>query len=174
MRLALFTHTGMPDDVAEGLEAGAPFLVSKELVCQVDAWRERVSEILAAPHGRGLVRPALDAAELESAASEARLLAALPTVLRHPSLRGLASVILRALVRRAFRQCFGPSATGRESVEAWLLDEELPPALEPECLAVLAASFAEQLWCLLGDAASAAVRADLHAAMSPGVESNCR
>src|SRR5262249_20874973 len=49
LKLALFTHGGVPEDVAEGLEAGVPYLVNKESICQPEAWQERIREILAAP-----------------------------------------------------------------------------------------------------------------------------
>src|SRR5206468_12370393 len=50
--LALFSQPGLPGDVAAGLEAGADFLFSKDLVCRPREWQRRLQEILSARNGQ--------------------------------------------------------------------------------------------------------------------------
>jgi CheY-like chemotaxis protein len=44
--VALFSQGANPDDLRAGLEAGANFVLSKDLLCRPDDWRRRVEEIL--------------------------------------------------------------------------------------------------------------------------------
>jgi hypothetical protein len=156
--------------VAAGLEAGVPYLVNKELICRADAWRERVAEILAAPRGRGLVRPLELPPERPGAA--APFPSALLDVLRHPTLRGLAPPVFRALLRRALWQGFGVGATEMEKLEDWLVGVRMgqgpgvPLEVDTGSVLLLTKCLAEQLECLLGSSASAAVRAALDAVIA--------
>ncbi len=43
--VALFTHWGVPEDVVAGLETGADYVVSKDLLSVPAQWQRRVSEI---------------------------------------------------------------------------------------------------------------------------------
>ncbi len=44
--IALFSGGAEAEDIKTGLEAGANFVLAKELLCQPDAWRRRLEEIL--------------------------------------------------------------------------------------------------------------------------------
>jgi twitching motility two-component system response regulator PilH len=44
--IALFSGGAESADIKAGLEAGANFVLDKELLCQPDAWQQRVQEIL--------------------------------------------------------------------------------------------------------------------------------
>jgi PAS domain S-box-containing protein len=48
--VALFSQGANPDDLRAGLEAGANFVLPKDLLCRPDDWRRRVEEIVGAPH----------------------------------------------------------------------------------------------------------------------------
>src|SRR5262249_1726549 len=50
--IALFTHWDRPEDIAAGLEAGAEYVVSKDLLCQPEGWRRRLDEILTRANRR--------------------------------------------------------------------------------------------------------------------------
>lgn len=163
LRVALFTQGSVPAHVVEGLDAGAQYLVVKDLVCRPDEWRTRLGEILAAPRGRGLLPPvgwsAVSAVPLDRAG-------AVPESLRDASLRAVDVEVLCAVARRALRQANVGAALAGE-VERWLVSGRLaqrisvPPGIDPPMLALLLACLAEQLWCLLGGAASAPIRAAL-------------
>jgi PAS domain S-box-containing protein len=44
--IALFSQGAYPEDISAGLAAGANYVLSKELLCQPDTWRQRLQEIL--------------------------------------------------------------------------------------------------------------------------------
>jgi PAS domain S-box-containing protein len=44
--IALFSQGALPEDITAGLSAGANYVLSKELLCQPEAWRQRLAEIL--------------------------------------------------------------------------------------------------------------------------------
>jgi CheY-like chemotaxis protein len=46
LSIALFSQGAHPEDISAGLAAGANYVLSKELLCQPDAWRQRLHEIL--------------------------------------------------------------------------------------------------------------------------------
>jgi CheY-like chemotaxis protein len=157
--VALFTHPGLDDDIAAGLEAGADFFFSKDLVVSPDAWSERLAEVLQVAHGqrpRGLLRSASD----EAPSGWVNLLNG---ALRQP-LRGFAPPVVRALLRRALSQVFAPSDTDR-----WLtpdgsaLDPERVPALSGRAVAELATALEAQVGCLTGTKATAPFRSALDA-----------
>jgi CheY-like chemotaxis protein len=160
LAIALFTHPGLDDDIAAGLEAGADFFFSKDLVVSPEAWAERLAEVLRGTHGQ---RPPV---LLRSASDEAPSgwVSLLNGALRQP-LRGFAPPVVRALLRRALSQVFAPSDTDR-----WLtpdgsaLDSERVPALSGRAVAELAAALEAQVGCLTGTTATAPFRAALEAA----------
>jgi CheY-like chemotaxis protein len=168
--VALFTHPGMGDDIAEGLEAGADYLFSKDLVVCADAWKERLTEILVAVRSRratGSLRSRWDDAH---SLVPADWPAVLNGALRLPVLRGLAPSVVRALLRRALSQVFVPP----DDTDCWLTADgcaldptRVPPAAGRDA-AKLAAALAEQMWCVTGTTAVAPFRAAL-AAVFPGL-----
>jgi CheY-like chemotaxis protein len=171
--VALFGHPDLTSDVAEGLEAGADFFVSKELVCRPEEWQRRVSEILTRPHGRRrapVIRWGLSGPPPHPPAGWAD---AVNGALGLAPVRGLGPEVLRAVLRRALAHALPELPDVRR--DAWLrhgggaLDATRdPPAATHEAVAVLAASLAEQAWCLLGGGPAAAFRAALAAAL-PGL-----
>jgi PAS domain S-box-containing protein len=44
--IALFSQGALPEDISAGLAAGANYVLSKELLCQPESWRRRLSEVL--------------------------------------------------------------------------------------------------------------------------------
>jgi CheY-like chemotaxis protein len=155
--LALFTNWEQSSEIAVGLEAGARFVVCKDLLTRPEAWQARLAEILAAP------RPRQGNPDFALGLAGGRPLSAivpgLRQALRHPTLRPLGFEVLGVLVRRALRQASCPWP-------AEVLLDDLPPedpgAAEP---LALAAALAEQVWCVLGGAGSVAFQAALAAAL---------
>jgi CheY-like chemotaxis protein len=147
--VALFTNWDQDRQIAVGLEAGARFVVCKDLLTRPEAWQARLADILAAPGPR--------------LAGGRPLSAALPAVrqaLHHPTLRPLGPEVRGVLVRRALHQagCPWPAEV--------LLDDLAPPRPEtPQTLAAVAAALAEQVWCVLGAADGAPFQGALAAAL---------
>jgi PAS domain S-box-containing protein len=50
--IALFSQGAHREDITAGLEAGANFVLPKDLLCQPDAWRRRLHEVLAQTRGQ--------------------------------------------------------------------------------------------------------------------------
>src|SRR5262245_48802262 len=50
--IALLSQWQRPEDIATGLKAGADFVLSKDLLCQPEQWRQRLQEIVAWTAGR--------------------------------------------------------------------------------------------------------------------------
>jgi DNA-binding response OmpR family regulator len=156
--LALFTNWDQGGEIAVGLEAGARFVVCKDLLTRPEAWQARLAEILAAPRPReGNPVFALRCAggrPLSAAFPGLRL------ALRHPTLRPLGFEVLGVLVRRALRQASCPWP-------AEILLDDFPSPGDPGAAEPLAraAALAEQVWCVLGGAGSAPFRAALAAAL---------
>jgi CheY-like chemotaxis protein len=169
--VALFTHPEVPGVLAAGLEAGARYLVSKDLVCRPDDWQRRLGEILASARGRG------PAASLGCSAGVAVARPAVRWELLNRALsvnavRSLGAEVLRIILSRALVRAFGRQAGG---APPWLssdrcgFDLKRVPAAPPvEAVAVLVTALAEQVWCLLGTDASASFRDALTQAV-PGV-----
>jgi CheY-like chemotaxis protein len=162
--VALFTHGGVPQDVAAGLEAGADFLVCKDLVCRPADWRRRLAEIL----GRlGSNRPAGGVewgSEVIRAAPLAGWADRLNETLRHPSLRQVAPEVLQVVLRKALRRTFGQEGSPAEP-ETWVAPGEgrldprrVPASPRPGVVAALLAALADGLECLLGEGESAPAR----------------
>jgi CheY-like chemotaxis protein len=163
--IALFTREDLADDVASGLDAGADYLISKDLVVLPEAWALRLSEIL------GAVRSQRIAASLRSEVDEALRsvtrdwIAALNGAMRPPILSRLAPPVVRALLRRALSRVFVRSDT-----DCWLtpdgcaLDPARVPPAAGRAAAELAAALAEQVWCMTGTADSAPFQSALVAA----------
>jgi CheY-like chemotaxis protein len=162
--VALFTHWGLPGDIAAGLEAGADYLFSKELVGRPADWQRRLAEILDYSHGhpsshllgwgKGVTFP-------DSTPGWAALV---NQALRHPAVRQVAPEVMRVVLRRALQRAFtpGPSAT---ELEAWVMPGgatlsvgRVPRDPPRGAVAGLFAALAEQVWCLLGAEATAPFR----------------
>ena len=149
-----------------GLEAGADYLVSKDLLARPEEWQARVREILAARAGlAGAVSLSCQRNDLLPQPSPEAVVA-LNRALRHPLLRQLGSDVVRLVLRRA---------AGR-NCRRWLepdglaLDGRLVAASATAgAVAAFAAGVTEQLQRLLGNEAAAPVRDALAAALGrPG------
>jgi CheY-like chemotaxis protein len=155
LKVALFSHWDLPDNVAAGLEAGADLLLSKDLVCRPDEWRRRLGEALAWRRAGPPAGPAPPPAP-DWAARVNRALA-------HPSLRQAGPEVAQVLLRRALREAL-PAEAG---ADAWLapggaaLAAGRVPALPPAAVATLVGSLADLAGRLLGAGGSAAFRAAL-------------
>ena len=162
LKVALFSHWGLPGDVAAGLDAGADFLFSKDLVCRPDEWRRRLSEALAWRRDRPPPGPAPQPAP-DWVARTNRALA-------HPSVRQAGPEAVRALLLRALREAFPPEA----GAEGWLapgglaLDGGRVPELPPAAVRTLTGTLTDLAWRLLGSEQCDAFRDALGPAVTPG------
>jgi CheY-like chemotaxis protein len=154
LRVALFTHWGLSQAIAAGLEAGVDYLVVKDLVGQPRRWLARLGEILPAADGRP-APPCVGWAETGrpplSLLQNGRWLPALEKALQHPALRDAGSEVLRIVLRRALATAFPPPAEVTIASDGRsVLPGGLPPEPQPEALRRLVGSLAEQMWRLLG------------------------
>lgn len=160
LRIALFSHWQRPQDVLHGLNAGANFVLSKDLLCQPEAWNARLGEIL--PPAPGRPEPlSLPWWKTDTPAAQElgrRVNVALRSAARDP----LTPEIVRLLARRAATSaddalpvCFAADGLGLDSDR---------PSPSPESVHRFANACVEQMWSLLGTAGSAFFREALEAA----------
>lgn len=179
--VALFAHLDRPEDIMSGLEAGADYLVSKDLLCSPEAWSTRLEELLAPQCGfPGF--PSLQYEELPFflPTQSPVVFDALNRVLRRPLARQLGSELARFVVRRALLQAKTGSRPAAiqggvvpcECLENWLEPDGLglkaEEILEDDRALFLPAfvrALAEQMWCLVGTEASVALLQELAAAV---------
>jgi DNA-binding response OmpR family regulator len=162
--IALFVQWGCPGDVASGLEAGADYVLAKDLLARPEAWQARLREILATPDGLGLVR-AINCPRNDLLPQHRfEGLAALNLALRHPLLRQLGSDVVRLVLGRAVGRAAG-GGTWLEADGLALDVREVATTASAEAVAVLVAAVSDQLQRLLGTEASAPVRDALAAVL---------
>lgn len=166
LRVALFSHFQRPEDIIAGMEAGADFILSKDLLCQSTQWQQRIAEILQPPPGR--LSPEFLIWLQTTPHDPRRLAEQLNQALRRPPVWQLGAGVVQVLVRRAWQQAL-PAPPGGNSPDAHDTNGWLSPdghGVDPERFAAVAApevacsftkALAEQMWCLLGGASSAAV-----------------
>ncbi len=174
LAIALFSHWGLPADVAAGLEAGADYVVSKELVSRPSELRERLLEILGPKDGRGLTPGVTWQGEGTGAAVRSDWPAALNQALRNSALRLLGPEVLRVVVRRALLHSRTPPLS-EPAIAQWITTDGLVvhspavcAALDSDVVARLVASLAGQTGRLLGAEASRPFREAL-AGVVPGL-----
>jgi DNA-binding response OmpR family regulator len=175
--VALFTHWGLPGDIAAGLEAGADFLVCKDLAGRPCDLQARLAEILALSHGQPR-KGSLGWRAVKGQVLESGWTVAVNRALSHPSLRCITAEVMRVVLGRAVQRAFAGAGTavpaqvdldrGVSPDGRSLAEENLPPTPSPEALADLLDSLTEQVWRLLGTTGSAPFEAAL-AAVSPGL-----
>jgi CheY-like chemotaxis protein len=153
LSVALFTHWGLSEAIAAGLEAGVDYLIAKDLVGHPARWQIRLGEILPEAHGqprRRLVEWA-GVGPHPSSPQAAPWFVLLAKAMRHPPLRDAGPEVLRILLRRALTAA---SPTFSEAMIASdgrsLLPGGLPSDPPPETLRRLVGSLADQVWRLLG------------------------
>jgi CheY-like chemotaxis protein len=153
--IALFIHLACAEDVVSGLEAGADYLVAKDLLARPDQWQARVREILAARDGLGgAVSLSCQRNDLLPRVSPESV-AALNRALRHPLLRLLGSDVMRLVLRRA---AGGDGARWLEA-DSLALNAGRVASAPPGAVGAFAAAVTEQLQRLLGGAAAPAYEA---------------
>jgi CheY-like chemotaxis protein len=181
LRVALYTHWGLPGDIVAGLDAGADFLFDKDLASRPTDWQSRLCEILSfqpqTKPGAGKLGewtncgPWAKIQEAQSAAlSPQDWSFALNQAIQHPSFRRLPREVVAVILRRALTQAF-TSRILPEDFDAWISRDSLdpfrlPPSLAHDSPLHLAVCLADQLECLLGNEAGAAFRDALAAALS--------
>jgi CheY-like chemotaxis protein len=163
VRIALFVQLALTGDVAAGLEAGADFLISKDLVGRPEEWQRRVSEVLAhslaRPRGQSLGGPLGYLPRWVVGQPPPDWTARLNRALAGPAVRQLGPNVLSIVVGRALLQA---GCTARET--AWLapeggrLDLEGLPSPRSEQVVSLLAAVAEQMDRLLGPEVGATFR----------------
>ena len=96
LRVALYTHWGLPADVAAGLDAGVDFVFDKDLATRPADWRRRLTEVSEAGREGGIPgawSKADPSATMKAGGGPvppaASWAAAFNQALRHPSLRRL-------------------------------------------------------------------------------------
>jgi hypothetical protein len=145
----------MPRDVAAGWDAGADFVVAKDLVTSPADWRGRLREVLAGARGRP--DPAPLEWQGESADPACGPWAGLVNgALHHPCLRHVGREVLDVVLRKGLRVAFGDRVPHPE-LNAWMVPGEgrldphrAPASPPPESLDALRAALEDQLWRLLG------------------------
>jgi CheY-like chemotaxis protein len=176
--VALYTHWGLPADVAAGLDAGVDFVFDKDLAARPTDWQRRLAEI--GEGGRtGKCTGAWPNADCPPTMKQGgrsippmeTWMAAFRQALRHPLLRRLTREVAPAVLRRALKQALG-TEMAPAAFDAWIgpdgFDAQpLPPTFAPASPADLAVCLAEQIERLLGEEAGAAFRSAL--ASVPGV-----
>jgi len=169
--IALFVHWGCPEDVASGLDAGADYVVSKDLLARPAAWQARLREILGS--GDGLAPIASIRCQRNDLLPQPPLqgMDTLNRALHHPLVRQLGPDVVRLVLRRAVRCAGNGTAPGAGEADRWLqrdglaVDVRLAATAPAGAVAALAAAVAEQLQRLLGTEASLPVREALAAAV---------
>lgn len=152
--VALFSHWERPQDIAQGLEAGADYVVSKDLLCDDDAWRHRLEEILTPADGRSAL---LSLSWKNTQPVAPRRLAQLLNQALQLGLHGqVGAEVVRVVLRRVAQRhrlndCLRPDGLGVDV-------ERVGQQAAPEGVALFARALVEQVWCLLGTAASAPFR----------------
>jgi CheY-like chemotaxis protein len=163
--VALFTHEDLGDDIVAGLEAGADFLFSKDLVATPESWCLRLREILTLVHGHPAIRSLRSIRDEVVFPIPADWIAAVNGALRTLARRGLAPQAVRAILRRALSLVFMHTDTDYWlSADGCSLDSERVPPGAVRAAGDVAAALVEQVWRVTGTAASASFRAAMVAA----------
>jgi CheY-like chemotaxis protein len=169
LAVALFSSWERPGDIAAGLEAGADFLLAKDLLAQPEAWRDRIGEILTSADSQppSILVSCLQG--LSPAQPMDKWFEAINQALRHSTVTRLGRDVLRVLVRRAARR---GQLLPDEAAE-WLLSGDLTrgraklgEAGSADTLQAFAFALLEQLCRLGGTAVSEPFRVALGDALA--------
>jgi CheY-like chemotaxis protein len=183
--VALFTHPDLVEDIAAGWEAGADFVVPKDLVTRHADWQQRLQEILSGSVGQPgfCLLPWTEGVppsdECESAPSDrgetggilgSGILSlpewfdAVNEMLDHPTSHLSGVRVVEAVIKRAVHQVrqTDQSATWLTLCQGRVAASNPPPtSLCRDALRELILSLAEQLWHLLGGPSSETARRGL-------------
>lgn len=145
--VALFSHWDRPEDIASGWDAGADFVVSKDLLCKPAAWNERIDELVQVVRNGRSADDLLDCLATEPPSLSAEGCGNLLT----KAARQVGPAVVQAVARRAWRQAgltVSPSGPLRtDEAPDWLL---FARNHSPDTMAVFLASVVRQLNALLG------------------------
>jgi CheY-like chemotaxis protein len=152
--IALFTHWGLSEAIAAGLEAGADYLLAKDLLGQPERWLRRLAELLPSADGEqppSLIGWAAEAPTSPSSPPNDRWVALVEKALRHPVLRDAGPELSRIFLGRALQAGFPGLWKGLIASDGrGVLTEGLPSHPRPDALGQLVGSLADQVWRLLG------------------------
>ncbi|MBY0525520.1 MAG: response regulator [Gemmataceae bacterium] len=162
--VALFSNWGRPQDIVAGLNAGADYVLSKDLLLQPVEWQQRLAEILAPPAGR--FPPKLISWMNSVPFNPRRLAQQFNHTLRGPTVARLEGDVVPVILRRAWHRARkalpGGFVPAPNDTHGWLLPdgtgldpERVAAQATPESVGGFLTAFAEQIWCLLGSTASA-------------------
>jgi CheY-like chemotaxis protein len=165
--VALFSQPEQSGIIAAGWEAGADYLLGKNLVTRPAAWRKRIGEILEHLHGRFVI-PSLGWPGEGSEALLSRWGEELSRLLDHSIFRGLGAEVVEQVLRRALEHGLGtevchsliqPGKTMVSLVRRLRADATRPSTVQAvrRCFA----SLLDQVCCLLGPEPCAELGGDL-------------
>jgi len=155
LRVALFTHWDRPREIASGLEAGADFVISKDLLCRPDDWRARLAEILAARNGHPDLASLSWMQTHPRTSSPEAWLESINQALRHSGVRQLGPEVVAILTERAARQAGLSLERDWLAPDSLALDHAQIACLRPEIVMTFGIALAEQLWRVLGSTGAA-------------------
>jgi chemotaxis family two-component system response regulator Rcp1 len=176
--VAVFSSWHCGSDMAVAPEAGADFILSKELLGDPEQWRQRVGEILGDADGRAPAISLSFSGEPAPPFGSGDWLEAVALALHHPLVRRLEWEFLRVLVDRAARltRITRPPTEGPACSTAggpWFLTEDgtfdrncLSPSCSPETVREFAFVLARLLGKALGSDVGALFRDALQDALS--------
>ena len=174
LAISLFSHWGLPADIAEGLAAGADYVVSKELIGHPVALRQRLEEILGAKDSRQLPDRVVLQRGTAGVPAQADWPDALNQTLRAGALRQFGPEVLRIAIHLAIVQARSP-ALAETALSRWITADglllgcpALKTALDTHAVVRMIASLAGQMERLLGAEASRPIREAL-AGVVPGL-----
>jgi hypothetical protein len=163
---ALFTQGAPAVALAQALDAGMDFVVSKELLARPEEWKERIAEVLQ------LAQAKPEFLSRAEKVNPQRLAAGVWRALLHPVLGKLEEEGIRAIWRRAFLRVRAGEALSQSDVDVLISSATLAQyfahlsATQPGLTRDLLLSLGYQVECLLGGAASEPVRAALLSALN--------
>jgi CheY-like chemotaxis protein len=160
LRVALFGNYDLTTDLAQAVEAGICFVVTKDLLGKPAEWLRRVREILALPDSHP-PRGSLGCVGRDGNPPSTNWRTVLQQALRLGPVRRLGAAVLQIVLRRAqedARAC-SPQAEGTAPGDAVRLEDPLPATTDPGTVVAFIVALADRIECLLGVQASQGFRA---------------
>jgi len=173
LRVALFGHYDLATDLADAVEAGICYVVSKELVAHPAEWLQRVREILAVPDSQA-ARGSLGCVGGERTSSPpANWITIVQQALRQGAVRRLGPAVLQIVLKRALHEAWAYSQPAESLppgglADGWLLPDgclrpgdPLLASAAPRTVVAFVTCLANRIVWLLGTKASKAFRTAL-------------